>query len=283
MTAYMDHKDLANESIDEARAREISDNARRVLDAIAECEYTYGRDAGSVTLLAATKTRDVGEIMAAIDAGVHMIGENRPQEVVAKIDGLRYLCERRGFVLGAHNLDSSLDHDDSDALDPVDSKVIPFHLIGQLQSNKIGKMLPLVDTIESVDSLELATKIARRAAMRDMSVRIFLEVNASGEETKSGCTPDEALDVAAQIGSLEGLELAGLMTIGAHVDEARRVHECFACLRELRDRILSSGAAGTQYCRELSMGMTRDMAIAIEEGATIVRVGSGIFGERAFV
>lgn len=100
MTAYMDHKDLTNESIDETRATQIRDGVHRVLDAIAEAESAAGCAPGSVKLLAATKTRDVGEIMAAIDAGIRMIGENRPQEVMAKAEGLRRLCADRGFALG---------------------------------------------------------------------------------------------------------------------------------------------------------------------------------------
>ena len=148
MTAYMDHKNLANEVIDDARAREITDGVHRVLDRIAAAEEQAGREAGSVRLLAATKTRDIGEIMVAIDAGVRMIGENRPQEVTAKAEGLARRCSERGFSLGVAGAapDAAAEH-------------IPFHLIGQLQSNKIGKVLPVVDTIESVDSIDLAEKI----------------------------------------------------------------------------------------------------------------------------
>ena len=140
MTAYMDHKNLANEVIDGVRAVQIADGVHRVLDRIASAEQHAGRDAGSVRLLAATKTRDVGEIMAAIDAGVRMIGENRPQEVMAKAEGLMARCGERGFALGVA--------DDAGA-STIAGEHIPFHLIGQLQSNKIGKVLPVVNTIES--------------------------------------------------------------------------------------------------------------------------------------
>ena len=165
MTAYMDHKNLANEVIDDARAREITDGVHRVLDRIAAAEEQAGREAGSVRLLAATKTRDIGEIMAAIDAGVRMIGENRPQEVTAKAEGLARRCAERGFSLGVAGAapDAAAEH-------------IPFHLIGQLQSNKIGKVLPVVDTIESVDSIDLAEKISRRAVARGITVGVLLEV-----------------------------------------------------------------------------------------------------------
>ncbi len=326
MTAYMDHKNLANEVIDDARATEIADGVHRVLDRIAAAEAASGRDAGSVRLLAATKTRDVGEIMAAIDAGVRMIGENRPQEVVAKAEGLMRCCAERGFVLGTDGANgggvaggsgagvagglvaAGTDNagglvvaggagagvigaagtaDAANALSTVggaaDAVRIPFHLIGQLQSNKIGKVLPVVNTIESVDSIELAEKIARRAVARGITVGVLLEVNESGEESKSGCDPAYAIRTAQKIGTLDGVELQGLMTIGAHVDDEKTIRRGFAHLRKTRDLILESGESGTESCRELSMGMTGDMELAITEGSTIVRVGTAIFGERAFI
>lgn len=291
MTAYMDHKDLTNETIGAARARDIADNVHKVLDRIAAAEAAAGREAGSVRLLAATKTRDVGEIMAAIDAGVHMIGENRPQEVQVKAPGLVRLMAERGFALGADASSAAVDGaagaGSADAAgsvrNPAQNGVIPFHLIGQLQSNKIGKILPFVDTIESVDSIELAEKIARRAVMRGITVGVLLEVNESGEASKSGCPASHAIDLARRIGNMGGLELRGLMTIGAHVDDETTIRSGFVHLRRTRDQILTSGASGTEHCTELSMGMTGDMELAIAEGATIVRVGTGIFGERAFV
>lgn len=274
MTAYMDHKDLANETIDSARVQQITDGVRRVLDTIAQAESDAGRDAGSVRLLAATKTRDVGEIMAAIDAGVRMIGENRPQEVAVKAAGLQRLCAQRGFTLGVQSDGSQTS---------ASQRHIPFHLIGQLQSNKIGKVLPVVDTIESVDSIEQAEKIARRAVMHGITVGVLLEVNESGEVSKSGCDPAHAILLAQRIGSLDGLDLQGLMTIGAHVDDEKTIRRGFAHLRKTRDLILAAATPGTEHCCELSMGMTHDMALAIEEGSTIVRVGTAIFGERAFI
>nr|WP_278755363.1 YggS family pyridoxal phosphate-dependent enzyme [Bifidobacterium catenulatum] len=280
MTAYMDHKNLANEVIDDVRAVQIADGVHRVLDRIASAEQHAGRDAGSVRLLAATKTRDVGEIMAAIDAGVRMIGENRPQEVTAKAEGLMARCAERGFALGVAG-DSGIASASDDS--EVACERIPFHLIGQLQSNKIGKVLPVVNAIESVDSLDLAEKISRRAVARGVTVGVLLEVNESGEASKSGCNPAYAIRVAQKIGTLDGLELQGLMTIGAHVSDETAIRRGFEHLRRTRDHILESGKPGTQSCRELSMGMTGDMELAIAEGSTIVRVGTAIFGERAFI
>lgn len=280
MTAYMDHKNLANEVIDDVRAVQIADGVHRVLDRIASAEQHAGRDVGSVRLLAATKTRDVGEIMAAIDAGVRMIGENRPQEVTAKAEGLMARCAERGFALGVAD-DSGIASASDDF--EVACERIPFHLIGQLQSNKIGKVLPVVNAIESVDSLDLAEKISRRAVARGITVGVLLEVNESGEASKSGCNPAYAIRVAQKIGTLDGLELQGLMTIGAHVSDETAIRRGFEHLRRTRDHILESGEPGTQSCRELSMGMTGDMELAIAEGSTIVRVGTAIFGERAFI
>ena len=140
MTAYMDHKDLANEVIDQARAQEITDGVHRVLDRIASAESAAGRAAGSVQLLAATKTRDVGEILAAIDAGIRVIGENRPQEITVKADGLAKRLGERGYSLGV------IDAAEADTANAAAATHIPFHLIGQLQANKIGKVLPVVDT-----------------------------------------------------------------------------------------------------------------------------------------
>lgn len=294
MTAYMEHKNLANETIDAARAGEIAGNVHAVLDRVAAAEQAAGRKEGSVRLLAATKTRDVGEIMAAIDAGIRMIGENRPQEVQVKAPGLLRLAAERGFALGVGG-DATADVSNAAASDAAASNAaasdaaaatngtIPFHLIGQLQSNKIGKILPFVDTIESVDSIELAEKIARRAVMRGITVGVLLEVNESGEASKSGCPASHAIDLAQRIGNMGGLQLQGLMTIGAHVSDETTIRAGFAHLRKTRDQILASGAPGTEHCTELSMGMTGDMELAIAEGATIVRVGTGIFGERAFI
>ena len=289
MTAYMEHKNLANETIDAARAGEIAGNVHAVLDRVAAAEQAAGRKEGSVRLLAATKTRDVGEIMAAIDAGIRMIGENRPQEVQVKAPGLLRLAAERGFALGVGG-DATADVSNAAASDAAASSTaaatngtIPFHLIGQLQSNKIGKILPFVDTIESVDSIELAEKIARRAVMRGITVGVLLEVNESGEASKSGCPASRAIDLAQRIGNMGGLQLQGLMTIGAHVSDETTIRAGFAHLRKTRDQILASGAPGTEHCTELSMGMTGDMELAIAEGATIVRVGTAIFGERAFI
>ena len=270
MVAYMDHKDLGNRRISSERAVQIADGVKRVAERIAKAEDSAGRKEGSVTLLAATKTRDVGEIMAAIDAGVRRIGENRPQEVTAKAQGLLELCRDRGLALGVDVTDN-------------DSSSLGFHLIGQLQSNKINKILPYVDTVESVDGPSLARKLATRALAAGRTVGILLEVNESGEQAKSGCAPDQALNLAYELAAMEGIRLKGLMTVGAHVDDEAVIRRGFAHLRGLRDRIRDSGQPGTDTCSMLSMGMTGDMEYAVAEGSTEVRVGTAIFGPRAFI
>lgn len=257
MTAYMDHKDLANTTITPERAQDIADGVHRTLEAVSQAAVKAGREPNDVTLLAATKTRDVAEILSAIDAGIRCIGENRPQEILAKAEGLKQGLAERGLS-------------------------IPQHMIGQLQSNKISKVLPYVQVIESVDSLKLTERIARRveASEQTHTVGVYLEVNESGEESKSGCEPQEALEMAAAINAMPQLRLEGLMTIGAHVQDEKIVRSGFEHLRKLRDSLREGGI---KTCSQLSMGMSADMQWAIEEGSTIVRVGTGIFGARAFI
>lgn len=325
MTAYLEHKNLANVEISPVRAQEIAGNAHRVLDSVADAAAHAGRGAEGVRLLAATKTRDVGEILAALGAGIRLIGENRPQEIQIKAPILTAECAARNIRMGAN------------ASNP---NAVEAHLIGQLQKNKINKVLPWVNVIESVDSATQAQAIADRAmaaaqraahilageqatgAVGDFqqaeflnavksatgaafdtaagagaasgavpasnsasipAMSVFLEVNESGEESKSGCAPEVAFDEACKIAAIPGVRLTGLMTIGAHVDDERVIRSGFAALRQLRDRLVGEGGAELASCTELSMGMTHDYPFAIAEGATIVRVGTAIFGERAFI
>jgi pyridoxal phosphate enzyme (YggS family) len=191
-----------------------------------------------------------------------LVGENRVQELSVKVPVLR---ESRAGL----------------------SKPVPeIHIIGQLQANKINKVLPLVDVIEAVDSFELAQKIGshllRSQVGASHSVGVFLEVNVSGESSKSGCDPADAVALAKRFAGVEGIELRGLMTVGAHVDDESVVRMGFHQLRELRDEIAGSGVNGTETCTELSMGMSGDWRIAVAEGATIIRIGTAIFGEREF-
>ena len=190
-----------------------------------------------------------------------MIGENRPQEVTAKAEGLLKQCAQRGFTLGAATAEVVAG---GAVAGDADGTHIPFHLIGQLQSNKIGKVLPVVNTIESVDSVDLAEKISRRAVARGITVGVLLEVNESGEASKSGCDPAHAIRIAQKIGTLDGLELQGLMTIGAHVDDEttirygarhrRRLYHCARRHRHLRRARVHLASAHTF----LPVGMIMD-------------------------
>ena len=259
MVAYLEQKDLTNEVITPQREQEIRDGVARVRDEVARACAASGRDESEVTILAATKTRDIGEIRVALNAGIRAIGENRPQEIQIKAPLLADDLARLG---------------------------VDYHLIGQLQKNKINKVLGIVSTIESVDSAQQAAQIGQRFVARGIAgaaQKVFLEVNESGEMSKSGCDPAQAYEQALAIAATEGVELAGLMTVGAHVSDELRVRAGFAALRDLRDKIVTSQQPGTQHCTELSMGMTHDIAWAIAEGSTQLRIGTGIFGARAFI
>ena len=229
---------------------EVADRLARLRARIAAAESAAGRSPGSVRLLLATKTQDADTIRAAISAddGVPhpvLVGENRVQELVAKGPVLQDLG-------------------------------VTTHLIGPLQSNKVNAALRWSSCIESVASLELAERLAGRATDLD----VFVQVNVSGEPTKHGVAPAEAGALARAVGALGGLRLAGWMTVGANSPDARAVRAGYAVLRELRDEVVRSGAPGTADARELSMGMSGDLELAIAEGATIVRVGSALFGAR---
>lgn len=241
--AYMDNKNLANTEISERREREITEAACKIREDVETA--AKGR---KVRIIAATKTRDAGEVMAAIRGGIKVIGENRVQELEEKMPVILGECKNDGVSISSH-------------------------LIGQLQKNKIGKVLPLVDCIESVESLGKAKEISKRVPSGKL-LEIYLEVNESGEESKNGCRHEDAFECALAIAALPGLELSGLMTVADRKDGKA----CFERLRTLRDKIRQE----VETCQRLSMGMSADFAEAIACGATDVRIGTAIFGERSF-
>ncbi|WP_456846990.1 YggS family pyridoxal phosphate-dependent enzyme, partial [Cellulomonas sp. P5_C6] len=206
-----------------------------------------------VRLLLATKTQPADLVRAALEADREaratdpallpvLVGENRVQELVAKGPELAGLAD--------------------------------LHLIGPLQSNKVNAALRWASCVESVASLELAERLSARAT--DV-MDVYLQVNVSGEASKHGVSPSQAVDLAGAVAALPGLRVAGLMTVGARSDDDGVVRAGYALLRGLRDRIVASG---TQTATELSMGMSGDLELAIAEGATLVRVGSAVFGAR---
>jgi pyridoxal phosphate enzyme (YggS family) len=225
-------------------AANLADVRARIAAAAARAE----RDPATVTLIAVTKTFPVEAVVAALAAGVRDIGENRVQEGEAKRDALevRATAPEQGFP--AHR--------------PI------WHLIGHLQTNKIKPALRSFDILHSIDSLRLAEQVNRNAVA---PVDVLLEVNVAGEASKYGFAPDEVLGAVMQLSRLEHLRPRGLMTVAPIVADPEEVRPVFRRLRALRD------AAGLA---ELSMGMTHDFEVAIEQGATMVRVGRAIFGER---
>lgn len=223
----------------------INEKLGLVQSKIAEAARRSGRRPDEVELVAVTKTFPVEVIREAFEAGHRLFGENRVQELLAK--------------------------------QPLMPSSARWHLIGHLQSNKVRKALPVVEAIHSVDSLDLARDINRIAAESGATPRVFLEVNVAGEASKHGFAPAELEAAFDSVLSLDRLEIQGLMCvppISAEPEDSRR-H--FVFLREFRDKL--EGRAGIPL-RGLSMGMSCDYEVAVEEGATIVRVGSAIFGGR---
>jgi PLP dependent protein len=212
---------------------------------IAEASCRSGRDASAVTLLAVTKTHPSETIRMAYDAGLRDFGENRVQEALSKMDLL-----------------------------PRD---IRWHLIGQLQTNKINKIAGRFCLVHSLDSMALANAMSLRLSVSPQEV--LLEVNTSGEESKSGVSPSEAVQVAGQLLSLPHLRLRGLMTVGPLTEDPFRQREAFRVLKGLFDLFRSKSPVACDF-DVLSMGMSSDYEIAIEEGSTMVRVGTALFGHR---
>jgi len=211
------------------------------------CERS-GRDASSVDLLAVSKTFPVEAIREAMDAGQLLFGENKVQEVLAK----------------APELPSKL----------------RWHLIGHLQSNKVRKILPLVDAVHSVDSIDLARDIQRIGGELGLFPKVYLEVNLAAESTKHGFKPAELREGGLDaLYDMDRLHIQGLMCIPPFDPMPEKTRPYFASLRQLRDELEKRGGAPLP---KLSMGMSHDFEVAIEEGATIVRVGSALFGERTY-
>ena len=223
----------------------IAENLKRVQDCIANAANRSGRSADAVTLIVVTKTWSADVVQQVVDAGAGVLGESRVQEAQHKVKA----------VTGP----------------------VSWHLVGHLQRNKVKVALPLFDLIHSVDTLRLANEISRRAVRENAAVRVLVQVNTSGEASKFGASPEEVPDLVGQIDELEGVAVAGLMTIGAFEPDPETVRPNFAALREIGDRI----AVHKPHVTALSMGMTGDFEVAIEEGATMVRVGTAIFGQRA--
>jgi PLP dependent protein len=225
----------------------VEANIQHIRETMAEAARRSGRPASAIRLMAVTKTVEDDRILAAIRTGVEIIGENYVQEAKRKIEKL--------------------------------GKSGEWHLIGRLQTNKAKYAIHLFDMIHSVDRLELAAELDRRARAAGRVIPILIEVNVSGEESKSGISLDAALNLVRRVAPLENLLIQGLMTMPPWSDDPEESRPYFRTLRELRDKIAGEATPRVEM-RELSMGMTDDYIVAIEEGATIIRIGRGIFGAR---
>ena len=226
----------------------LAANIAEVRAQIAAAAQRAGRDAAEITLVAVSKTKPLDMVKIAYNLGVTHFGENRVQEGLTK----------------------------AAAFSPPR---LAWHMIGHLQSNKVGKATGVFACIHSVDSLHLAQLLNRHAEHTGLRQPILLQVNISGELSKEGMTVEETIPLARQIVALPHLDLQGLMTIAPLVEDAEEVRPVFRALRHLRDQFRQESPASAW--QHLSMGMTGDFRVAIEEGATIVRVGRAIFGERA--
>jgi len=224
----------------------VRDNFLRVRDVVARATARAGRPDHAVRLIAVTKGWPVDRLQAAIEAGATDLGESRVQEAREKW--------------------------------PAVSGRVGFHLIGHLQSNKAGPAVEMFDLIHSVDRERLVTALERRAAAIEKRQKILIEVNTTGEASKSGVDPDAIDPLLEAVADADHLSVTGLMTIGPLEGGEAGARRSFVTLRELLDRART--ALPDHPVRELSMGMSGDFEIAIEEGSTMVRVGSAIFGQR---
>ena len=226
----------------------IADNLASVIQHIGEAARKAGRNPDSICLIVISKQVSSEKIIEAYQAGSKCFGENKVQEAISKID-------------------------------EVNAKDVSWHFIGHLQKNKIKYLDSRFDLIHSIDSLSLAEKISAHCEGRNRQQSVLLQVNISGEEAKFGMTPSELEEQLPSFGQLQGIQVQGLMTIPPQNPDAENSRQYYSALRELRDKFQAKNIEGIEL-KELSMGMTNDYSIAVEEGATLVRVGTAIFGQR---
>jgi len=223
----------------------ISEIRKRIIAAATRTN----RDPGDIQLMAVSKTVSPERIREAMEAGVKVFGENYVQEAREKIPAIGQAAE--------------------------------WHMIGHLQTNKVKYVINLFDWVHSVDRLELAKELDKRAGQHSRKLNVLIEVNVSGEESKNGIEPSQVMELVRQVSVLPNLSVRGLMTMPPYSDDPETSRPYFKALRKLRDEI-SAAAIPNIRIDELSMGMTDDFEVAIEEGATIIRVGRAIFGERNY-
>ena len=227
----------------------LKENLEQVEARIQKACDRAGRDRGEVTLIAVSKTKPAETLREAYDLGVRVFGENKVQELVDKYEAL-----------------------------PDD---ISWHMIGHLQRNKVKYVIDKAELIHSVDSLRLAETIEKEAKKHNITANILIEVNVAREESKFGVTPEELDEIVEKIAGFPHLNVKGLMTIAPNVENPEENRAVFARLRKLSVDIASKNVDNMNMSI-LSMGMTNDYEIAVEEGATMIRVGTAIFGERNY-
>lgn len=227
----------------------IQENIKLVQKNIEKACDRSGRTLQEVTLIAVSKTKPVSALEEAYQCGMRDFGENKVQELVEKAEVL--------------------------------PKDIRWHMIGHLQRNKVKYIVDKVHLIHSVDSLRLAEEISKEACKKNVTVDILVEVNVAKEETKFGSTMEEASELVSQIAALSGIRVKGLMTIAPFVEDPEENRKYFAKLKQLAVDIERKNIDNVSM-HVLSMGMTGDYEVAVEEGASYVRVGTGIFGERDY-
>ena len=230
--------------------QEIKDNYLKIVEKAKNAAKLAGRDLNEIKIIAVSKTQPVEIIENAIDAGIRVFGENYVQELDEK---------NKHFIK---------------------NKALEWHFIGHLQRNKAKVISPYISYIHTVDSERLLNELDQRAKENDRLLNILLQVNTSGEQSKYGCEPSKTIDLAKASLSCKSLVLKGLMTIGTFTDSEKQQRKEFSQLRQLRDEI--NLHLPSLQLTELSMGMTHDFEVAIDEGATMVRVGTAIFGERDY-
>ncbi len=224
----------------------LRERFRILNEEIAETCENAGRNPDEIRVITVTKTHPAEVLQAVIDSGHGAIGENRVQEIIQKIPLL------------------------------TGEKIV--HMVGHLQMNKVNKVVPLVDWIQSIDSERLALKVNQQCETIGKKMQVLVQVNTSAEEAKSGCEPEEALELCEKIAACEYLQFRGLMTIGLWGGTEKETRTCYRKLCSIGEQARKY----TDFPLELSMGMSDDFRIAIEEGATMVRLGSYILGTRNY-
>jgi len=227
----------------------LKENYENVLNNVKSACESAGRATEDVTLIAVSKTKPVEMLQEVYNCGCRDFGENKVQEIMDKNDQL-----------------------------PSD---IRWHMIGHLQTNKVKYIVDKVYMIHSVDSIKLAKEISKEALKKNVTVKVLLEVNVANEETKFGLLTEEVLDFYKQVIDLPGLKVCGLMTIAPYVENPEENRQYFVSLKQLMVDMTQEKTDNISV-KELSMGMSGDYKVAIEEGATLVRVGTSIFGQRNY-